>query len=112
MLLRLVGGVDIGSNSQQLRLPIGVTRDVPALHDHLGAAARWIDLLADQAQNGLEVVPGSSTYVVRGNWKLRAEQRRRRGDVGQVAGTRGRPQIKACPGPRVKPGASLTRGPG
>ena len=47
--------------------------DVPALQDHLGAAARWIDLLADQAQNGLEVVPGCSTYVVHGNWKLQAE---------------------------------------
>ncbi len=47
--------------------------DVPALENHLGAAARWIDLLADQARNGLEVVPGSSTYVMRGNWKLQAE---------------------------------------
>ena len=47
--------------------------DVPALEDHLGAAARWIDLLADQARNGLEVVPGCSTYVVHGNWKLQAE---------------------------------------
>ena len=48
-------------------------RDVPALRDHLGAAARWIDLLADQGRDGLEVVPGSSTYVVHGNWKLQAE---------------------------------------
>ena len=47
--------------------------DVPTLQDHLGAAARWIDLLADQARNGLEVVPGCSTYVVHGNWKLQAE---------------------------------------
>ncbi len=47
--------------------------DVPALQDHLAAAARWIDLLADQAQNGLEVVPGCSTYVVHGNWKLQSE---------------------------------------
>ena len=47
--------------------------DVPPLQDHLAAAARWIDLLADQAQNGLEVVPGCSTYVVHGNWKLQSE---------------------------------------
>ena len=47
--------------------------DVPALQDHLAAAARWIDLLADQARDGLEVVPGCSTYVVHGNWKLQSE---------------------------------------
>ncbi len=47
--------------------------DVPPLRDHLGAAARWIDLLADQGRDGLEVVPGCSTYVVHGNWKLQAE---------------------------------------
>ena len=47
--------------------------DVPALRDHLAAAARWIDLLADQARDGLEVVPGCSTYVVHGNWKLQSE---------------------------------------
>ena len=34
-----------------------LTSEVPALEDHLGAAARWIDLLADQAPDGLEVVP-------------------------------------------------------
>ncbi|MCY4487721.1 MAG: Rieske 2Fe-2S domain-containing protein [Deltaproteobacteria bacterium] len=47
--------------------------DVPALRDHLGAAARWIDLLADQGRDGMEVVPGCSTYAVHGNWKLQAE---------------------------------------
>ncbi len=46
---------------------------VPPLADHLGAARRWIDLLAVQSPDGLEVVPGSSTYVIRGNWKLQAE---------------------------------------
>ncbi|NQU71819.1 MAG: Rieske 2Fe-2S domain-containing protein, partial [Rhodospirillales bacterium] len=47
--------------------------DVPTLAEHLGAAAKWIDLLADQSTDGLEVVPGSSTYMIRGNWKLQAE---------------------------------------
>ena len=50
-----------------------LTSDVPPLQEHLGAATRWIDLLANQARNGLEVVPGSSTYMIRGNWKLQAE---------------------------------------
>ncbi len=47
--------------------------DVPTLAEHLGAAAKWIDLLADQSTEGLEVVPGSSSYMIRGNWKLQAE---------------------------------------
>ena len=47
--------------------------DVPTLAEHLGAAAMWIDLLADQSTEGLEVVPGSSAYMIRGNWKLQAE---------------------------------------
>ena len=50
-----------------------LVEDVPPLADYLGAAARWIDLLDAQAPDGLEVVPGSSTYMVRGNWKLQAE---------------------------------------
>ncbi len=47
--------------------------DVMPLRDWLGAACSWIDLLAVQAPDGLEVVPGSSTYAVDGNWKLQAE---------------------------------------
>ncbi|MCH7890409.1 MAG: hypothetical protein IH921_02785, partial [Gemmatimonadetes bacterium] len=43
------------------------------LADTLGAAKAWIDLLLAQAPDGLEVVPGSSTYVIRGNWKMQAE---------------------------------------
>lgn len=47
--------------------------DVPSLDDHLGGAARFIDLLVDQSPHGLEVLKGSGTYRYRGNWKLQAE---------------------------------------
>lgn len=47
--------------------------DVPALKDWLTGTTSWIDLLADQSPQGLEVIPGSSTYTVYGNWKLQAE---------------------------------------
>ncbi len=47
--------------------------DVPSLADWLGPAATWIDLMAVQSPDGLEVVPGSSTYAIDGNWKLQAE---------------------------------------
>lgn len=43
------------------------------LDDHLGAARPFIDLLVDQSPDGLEVVPGRQTYIIRGNWKMQAE---------------------------------------
>lgn len=43
------------------------------LGEHLGAAAAIIDLLADQSPDGLEVLAGDSTYMIRGNWKMGAE---------------------------------------
>ena len=47
--------------------------EVPALTEWIGPAKIWIDLLADQSPQGLEVVRGASTYTVLGNWKLQAE---------------------------------------
>ncbi len=50
-----------------------LSADSPDLAEHLGQTTPWIDLLVDQALDGLEVVPGSSTYVIDGNWKMQAE---------------------------------------
>ncbi|TCO81318.1 benzoate 1,2-dioxygenase alpha subunit [Plasticicumulans lactativorans] len=47
--------------------------DVLPLAEHLGEAAKIIDMMVDQAPDGLEVLRGSSTYVFDGNWKLQAE---------------------------------------
>ena len=47
--------------------------EVGELEDGLGAARPFIDLLRDQSPHGLEVVPGQQTYIVRGNWKMQAE---------------------------------------
>lgn len=47
--------------------------EVEPLSSHLGDARYFIDLLVDQAPEGLELVRGSSTYVYKGNWKLQAE---------------------------------------
>ncbi|HEY9278814.1 MAG TPA: Rieske 2Fe-2S domain-containing protein [Eoetvoesiella sp.] len=47
--------------------------DVPELIDNLGPAKVWIDLVADQSPEGLEVLPGESTYIIRGNWKMGGE---------------------------------------
>jgi benzoate/toluate 1,2-dioxygenase alpha subunit len=47
--------------------------DVKPLAEHLGEATKMIDLMVDQAPDGLEVLRGSSSYIYDGNWKLQAE---------------------------------------
>ena len=47
--------------------------DVVPLQEHLGGAAKIIDMIVDQSPDGLEVLRGSSTYVYDGNWKLQTE---------------------------------------
>jgi benzoate/toluate 1,2-dioxygenase subunit alpha len=47
--------------------------DVVPLVEHLGEAAKIIDLIVDQAPEGFEVLRGSSTYTYDGNWKLQTE---------------------------------------
>jgi benzoate/toluate 1,2-dioxygenase subunit alpha len=47
--------------------------DVAPLVDHLGEAAKIIDLIVDQSPEGFEVLRGSSTYTYDGNWKLQTE---------------------------------------
>src|SRR5690606_38830690 len=46
---------------------------VEPLETYLAAAKPWIDLMVDQSPEGLEVVPGESTYLIRGNWKMGGE---------------------------------------
>jgi benzoate/toluate 1,2-dioxygenase alpha subunit len=47
--------------------------DVKPLVEHLGDAAKIIDMVVDQSPEGLEVLRGSSSYTFDGNWKLQAE---------------------------------------
>src|SRR5712692_8906492 len=46
---------------------------VPDLETHLGEARPFIDMMVDQAPEGLEVVRGSADYTYGGNWKLQVE---------------------------------------
>jgi benzoate/toluate 1,2-dioxygenase subunit alpha len=50
-----------------------VNPDVQPLEDYLGGAKAMIDMVADQSDEGLEVLRGASTYTYAGNWKLQAE---------------------------------------
>ena len=47
--------------------------DVPPLKEFLGAAGKFVEFIADQSAAGMQVLPGSQTYVIAGNWKLQAE---------------------------------------
>lgn len=50
-----------------------VSADVQPLADHLGEAAKLLDLVADQSDEGLELVPGQVTFTYQANWKLQLE---------------------------------------
>lgn len=47
--------------------------EVEDLEIFLGRARPFIDLMADQSEQGMEVLKGESTYVMRANWKLQTE---------------------------------------
>ena len=46
---------------------------VAPLRDYLGGAAEVLNLIADQSEHGLEVIPGAHHYSVPANWKLLLE---------------------------------------
>lgn len=50
-----------------------LSENVPTLAEHLGEARIMLDLIADQAPQGLEFIPGSASYTFDGNWKLQFE---------------------------------------
>jgi len=47
--------------------------DVPTLAEHLGGAARFLDFVVGQPEQGLEFVPGAVTFTYDANWKLQLE---------------------------------------
>lgn len=52
---------------------VNISGDAPQLPDYLGDAAYYLDLIADQAADGMHVLPGSQRYELSANWKLMAE---------------------------------------
>jgi p-cumate 2,3-dioxygenase subunit alpha len=47
--------------------------DVESLREYLGGATEFIDLVVDQAEEGMTVVKGSNRYATKANWKLLIE---------------------------------------
>ena len=46
---------------------------VPSLDEHLGEAKKLLDLVWDQGPDGIEAIPGVSTYTYDANWKMQIE---------------------------------------
>ena len=47
--------------------------DVCPLEEHLGDTRAFLDMIIDQGEQGVELVPGFSRYTYNGNWKLQIE---------------------------------------
>lgn len=47
--------------------------DERPLSEHLGETRPLIDLIMDQGEHGMELVPGRTAYMFDGNWKLQVE---------------------------------------
>lgn len=47
--------------------------DVEELQSYLAGARDYIDLVVDQSERGMRVIPGENKYAIRSNWKLLSE---------------------------------------
>lgn len=47
--------------------------EAPSLFDYLAGARPYLDIIADQSAQGMEVLPGTHEYSIRANWKLLSE---------------------------------------
>ncbi len=52
---------------------VSFNNDAPPLAEHLAGAGDYLDLVADHSPEGIEVIPGTHLYSIRGNWKLAVE---------------------------------------
>ncbi len=63
---------------------VSLNHDVPPLVEHLGGMAVFLDLVADQSPEGMELLPGPVTYTFNANWKFQVENT---GDVYHFTST-------------------------
>lgn len=47
--------------------------EVPPLEEYLGNAKEYLDIICDQSDTGMTIVPGAQEYAIRANWKLLTE---------------------------------------
>ena len=47
--------------------------NVESLHDYLAGAREYLDLVCDQSETHMEILPGTQEYSIKANWKLLVE---------------------------------------
>ena len=47
--------------------------DVEELVNYLAGAREYLDLIVDQTEKGMRIIPGSNRYSIKANWKLLVE---------------------------------------
>jgi len=52
---------------------VSFDRNIVSLSDYLAGAKEYIDLICDQTDAGMNIVPGTQEYSIRANWKLLTE---------------------------------------
>jgi p-cumate 2,3-dioxygenase alpha subunit len=52
---------------------VAFDRNIVPLLDYLAGAKEYIDLVCDQTEMGMTIVPGTQEYSIRANWKLLTE---------------------------------------
>ncbi len=52
---------------------VSFNADVVRLDEYLGGAREYLDLVCDQADAGMAVLPGTQEYSIKANWKLLVE---------------------------------------
>ncbi len=50
-----------------------VSDQIPSLLEHLGETTKLLDLVADQSEGGVEMIPGGVSFTYDANWKLQLE---------------------------------------
>ena len=52
---------------------VSFSDEVPSLEEYLAGAREYLDLVADQAEEGMRVIQGTHRFHMRANWKLLVE---------------------------------------
>lgn len=52
---------------------LNYSQDAPSLEEYLAGAKQFLDITADQSEQGMQVLAGTHEYSLKANWKLLAE---------------------------------------
>lgn len=65
--------IDARSGSYKGFVFVNFANNAEPLEDYLGGAKEYLDLVADQCADGMEIISGTHKFCIRANWKLLGE---------------------------------------